>query len=136
MKKCTKCKVTKPLSEFCIHNAMKSGKRCRCKVCEREDAKKYYSKPASKEVVYELHLRRTFDISLKEYDTMRIGQDYSCKICGKHEDNMSTRLHVDHCHATDKIRGLLCYKCNALLGYAKDSVETLRKAIEYLQPLL
>jgi len=50
-----------------------------------------------------------------------------CAICGK-----SCKLNVDHCHETNKIRGLLCFNCNLLLGHAKDNISILSNAIEYL----
>jgi hypothetical protein len=40
--------------------------------------------------------------------------------------------HVDHCHKTNKRRGLLCHKCNVGLGMVQDSVEHLEKLIAYL----
>lgn len=43
------------------------------------------------------------------------------------------KLHVDHCHQTGKIRGLLCQKCNMALGLLNDSVEILETAIRYLK---
>jgi hypothetical protein len=51
-----------------------------------------------------------------------------CEICRCVRD-----LRVDHCHKSNKIRGLLCHKCNTLLGGFHDCVEDLRRAIVYLQ---
>lgn len=57
--------------------------------------------------------------------------DEVCAICGAEP---STRaLAIDHCHDSGKIRGLLCTRCNIGLGYFKDSIENLTKAIEYLE---
>lgn len=56
-----------------------------------------------------------------------------CAICGTHQANLKTTLCVDHNHQTKKIRGLLCNRCNLLLGMAHDNPEILQKAIEYLK---
>ena len=41
-------------------------------------------------------------------------------------------LYVDHCHKTNTLRDLLCHQCNSFLGHAKDNIEILQKAIDYL----
>jgi hypothetical protein len=55
-----------------------------------------------------------------------------CNICGVHESVMAKNHSIDHCHETGEIRGILCTNCNYLLGAVEDSIETLQKAIEYL----
>jgi len=40
---------------------------------------------------------------------------------------------MDHCHKTNKIRGLLCGKCNSAIGFFDDDTELLEKAIDYLK---
>lgn len=52
-----------------------------------------------------------------------------CQICGE----TNRRFHVDHCHKTLKVRGLLCENCNRSLGGFRDDVNLLKKAIEYLE---
>ena len=64
-----------------------------------------------------------------------------CAICGKPETSKYQSgnvrlLCVDHNHRTSKIRGLLCSKCNSILGYASDSIETLANSIKYLTKYL
>jgi hypothetical protein len=56
----------------------------------------------------------------------------TCAICGV-APSPGKRLQVDHDHATDEIRGLLCARCNRMLGQALDAVELLRRGIEYLE---
>lgn len=62
-------------------------------------------------------------------------QEGKCKICSSsdsHRTGTKYNLFVDHCHATGKVRGLLCHHCNAGLGHLKDSKEILERAIRYL----
>lgn len=58
--------------------------------------------------------------------------DGRCDICGKRGDGRWKVLNIDHCHKRRRFRGLLCSNCNLALGYFKDSVTLLRKAIRYL----
>lgn len=58
----------------------------------------------------------------------------ACAICGRIEkDSQYERNHVDHCHSSGKIRGMLCSNCNTGLGSFMDSPELLLKAVEYLK---
>lgn len=99
-----------------------------------EQRRRYRAKYPNK--IRDNALRATFGISLEDYDRMHTTQDGKCAICGKQETiirNSKLRLlAVDHCHSSNKVRGLLCGNCNPMIGYAKDSVEVLGKAIEYL----
>lgn len=61
-----------------------------------------------------------------------IRQDGCCAICGQSEKDLKKQLCIDHCHITGKIRGLLCNRCNWLLGHAKDNMYILQAAIKYL----
>jgi hypothetical protein len=55
-----------------------------------------------------------------------------CEICGGAVEQVGT-LHVDHCHASNRFRGMLCGGCNNGLGHFKDDPARLEKAIEYLK---
>ena len=55
----------------------------------------------------------------------------TCLICGASPEG-NRRLFIDHDHDTDEIRGLLCPRCNRLLGNAADSIERLQSSIDYL----
>lgn len=48
---------------------------------------------------------------------MFAGQDGVCAVCHKPESRKGFRLSIDHDHITEKIRGLLCYRCNTCLGW-------------------
>jgi len=55
-----------------------------------------------------------------------------CNICGK-PAGKGHRSHIDHCHKTGKIRGILCITCNRILGNVKDNPTTLRALAVYLE---
>ena len=140
MKTCTKCKITKPTSEFWKSgNKKKDGThslRGYCIECGTVDRLKRYHEENGKERQKERSFRalmKKYGISAEVYEHERIKQAYSCYLCGEHENKQPhKRLHVDHCHTTGKYRGLLCNKCNAGLGFFNDNIAVLQKAIEYI----
>lgn len=78
------------------------------------------------------HLKKKFNITIEQYDDMRRRQKFKCAICRIDEKYFNKRMVVDHCHSSGVIRGLLCGKCNFLIGFAKDSTKSLSSAIKYL----
>jgi len=78
-------------------------------------------------------LRMTYGISIDVYDRMLAGQNGLCRICGKPETNAGFSLAVDHCHKTGTIRGLLCCRCNHVLGLMGDDPKLLRVAALYVE---
>lgn len=87
-------------------------------------------------------LKRLFGMTLEEYSLLCESQNNCCAICKKPEtllDNKQLgirKLAVDHCHVTNKIRGLLCFKCNIGLGKFNDSIDELKNAISYLESFI
>jgi Recombination endonuclease VII len=79
---------------------------------------------------------RTKGISytIDEYNESLERQDYCCAICHRHKDSFKYRLSVDHDHYTNEVRGLLCRRCNLLLGFCGDSIGILESTIKYLAP--
>ena len=73
---------------------------------------------------------KKYGLSLEEFEHMAKQQDNKCLICGGPGRN--DLLCVDHDHITGQVRGLLCSNCNTGLGMFKDSIEVLKKALEYL----
>ena len=78
----------------------------------------------------ERNLQRDHKMSLEEYNIIFEKQGGICAICKKPPGKKM--LSVDHCHTTGKIRGLLCTRCNSMLGFSLDSTATLASAILYL----
>lgn len=85
-----------------------------------------------KERVRDLSLRKKYGIALGVFDSLMAAQKGLCAICGDPLQR-GHRTHVDHDHATHKVRALLCRHCNLILGYAKDQPSRLRAAILYLE---
>ena len=128
------------------NQALEAGRRWREKHREylREKAKKYriINKEAiskqrkeyyQKNRLKELQIHK--DMNIRKW-LIKIGWTFEqyeeelakgCPICGSKSD-----LVFDHDHKSDKFRSLLCNKCNRLLGHAKDDIEILQKAIDYL----
>lgn len=77
-------------------------------------------------------LRRTYGITLEQYNQMLEDQDGVCAICGKPDEVEGRRMAVDHNHDTGEVRGLLCGTCNRGLGNFQDNIEMLEKAKDYL----
>lgn len=78
-----------------------------------------------------------YGLTSMEYSGMLAGQGEVCAIC-KRPETVRQRgkvqaLAVDHNHTTGKVRALLCNNCNVLVGYSKESPETLRAAAVYLE---
>lgn len=133
MKVCKTCETSKSFDEYFVDPRYTGGYRHECKACYAP--RKIAGKLA-------LHLKKTYGITLDEYDQMLKDQNGVCAICeqpetvrprrGKYTDT-EIRLAVDHDHVTGRVRGLLCKKCNIALGHLGDSVDRLRRAITYLE---
>jgi hypothetical protein len=74
-------------------------------------------------------LKHRYGLSQEEYNARLASQNNACALCGQREDV----LHVDHCHTSGAVRGLLCHHCNVGLGHFKDNTMLLTKAIQYLK---
>ena len=71
-------------------------------------------------------MRRQFNLTEDQYNDLM--KNENCQICNVE----LTKKCIDHCHSTNKIRGVLCNNCNTALGLVGDNISTLEKMIEYL----
>lgn len=84
-------------------------------------------------------LRHRFGLTLEEWHAMLEECEYKCEICSRDikgpwkHSNTKDKACVDHCHETNKIRGVLCVDCNLALGLLRDNLETIKAASQYLQ---
>jgi 5-methylcytosine-specific restriction endonuclease McrA len=131
MKKCSKCGKEKSASEFYPSANMKSGLSSQCKVCNLAGAKSRYDWDRTRA----LRLKQKYGISVEDYDNLLKEQDGKCAICGSKDTGRvdCKNFAVDHDHATNDVRGLLCKPCNTGLGMFKDSPEMLEAAAAYLR---
>lgn len=132
-RECSECGEFKPWSEFHIRRDLSTGHASHCKACRKKRTRKDMDSGS----IRDRELRRKYGIDLERYEAMVREQDDRCAICGTGEKGVARgRVRywsVDHDHETGAIRALLCQKCNALLGLAKDDFTVLERAIEYLK---
>ena len=155
MKACIKCEKKLPSTRF--YKGRNDCKDCRKKYMDDYRKKRNYNKmyyeqnkekdkkrclenyyknkdnPEKKLKWRENQLKVKYNMTLDDWNSMYEDQDYRCAICRTDNPKGQGILHVDHCHSSGNIRGLLCHHCNIALGSFSDSIETLENAIEYLK---
>ena len=150
-KQCPKCIKSgvgpKAVSGFCKAKGRADGLQAYCRECHNKNLRgtKYSStkrrwKLKNPRAVGESHLKRRYSMTAAQYEELFLAQVGECAICkgaivsilsGK--STKSTAAHVDHCHSSGKIRGLLCSHCNTGLGRFRDDERIMLKAVRYLR---
>lgn len=116
-------------SELNIKIKSGKGKFC-CNECYQEYRKKNKKDPKEANRLYQK--KNKYGLSSEDYYGLFEKQNNRCAICNE-EFSDKNRAFVDHCHSTNQVRGLLCTRCNSLLGMARDNIDILQNAIEYLR---
>lgn len=108
-KRCAKCSESKPFTAFGVDRSRSDGRAPYCKTCRGK-------RGALPKQTYAL--KATYDIDLRTFGEMYLGQDGRCLLCDRRfsKDNP---FRVDHDHTTGRVRGLLCEPCNISLGYVE-----------------
>jgi hypothetical protein len=132
-KRCTKCGMTKEVSEFQKHRRKGDGLQTRCAGCRTGDQREWRrAHPETASAADRRHhLKRHFGVTTKDYDALFAAQDGVCVIC-RTACSSGRRLAVDHDHQTGAIRGLCCGACNQSLGKLKDNPTNFASALVYL----
>lgn len=130
---CDTCQKWKPLlTSYHVNIRYFMSHVHKCKEC----VSTYYEERNTPEKNRIDRLKR-FDLTPEDYERMYNEQQGKCKICNKFyelkAETSNKILHVDHCHSTGKVRGLLCTDCNQGIGHLKDSITLLESAIEYIR---
>ena len=133
VKVCKLCKEEKPLTEFYLFYSKWSNKNytsCRCKSCHGKYKQNNVNTPKNRKTE---KLKLRYGLTFEKWEEIRKQQNFSCMICGISEQENGRHLDVDHCHKSEKVRGVLCNHCNSLLGHSRDNIGTLKSAISYLE---
>ena len=138
MKICNICHESKPLDAFSIHKKGAQGRHPACKICRSLQAKCWYAKKRSEIIKIRREWRKqtgadrrqAYGLSIEGFNALVAAQNGRCAIC--FEVPTGRGFHVDHCHLTGQIRGLLCRGCNLALGNMKDDPVRLKRAADYL----
>ena len=144
-KRCPNCGVVKDVSGFNKNKTEKDGLQSHCKECRKiyyqahktelikysrkynrthkdkilKQQREYSRTEKGKLIRRKQDLKKSYNITLEDYDHMFEQQKGVCAICGK-VDVTGRRLAVDHDHKTGKVRGLLCTRCNVRVGILED----------------
>lgn len=115
------------------HLSLRSTNKQRCLQCMREwQRARRVSNPQE---FRDMDLKRNYGLTRQEHTAMLEKQNHACAICDKSFGNTKAdKPHVDHDHTTGAVRGLLCQRCNLMLGHSLDNPETLLRAVSYLTP--
>ncbi|MEV8035073.1 endonuclease domain-containing protein [Streptomyces sp. NBC_00358] len=114
-KLCRTCGEVKPHDEWHRNATASDGLSTRCKACRAVQGRQD-------------HLKRQYGITEAERDELIASQGGVCCICLS-----APAAHVDHCHETGSVRGVLCFSCNAALGQFKDRPDAIRRAAAYVE---
>ena len=156
LRTCSKCKRALPFSEFSVaapNKGRKDGYESQCKECRRKAAKRWkennkeavreYKRKCNRELHYKIasyntYFKRLYNMTFDEAVQYATDKGLTCMVCGKPLQLWLTGdkrdcVHLDHCHDTGVVRGILCSKCNSALGLFNDDINLVRNALEYLK---
>ena len=161
MKKCTKCGKVKDESEFHPAHHHSDDLASQCKLCKNKWTAAHYQRTKEKqhvrgkmyrdknrEVIREKanHMYKTdprrkraawathgIDMTVDRYNEMSLSQKGKCLICGVHQKDLKQKLSVDHNHATGEVRGLLCYRCNLMVGNVECNSDIIERVHLYIK---
>jgi len=122
---CPDCQMVKPVHEFPRSRAAISGRHSYCLPCHNARGRASLEKVGGSRTY---HLKRRYGITAADADVMLAAQGGLCAIC-----RAAPAVHVDHDHATDAVRELLCFNCNGGLGQFRDDPAVLRAAADYVE---
>ncbi len=160
-KRCSRCAQIHPAEFFCKDKNRRDGRHPWCRSCAKEGQRRSLAKPAVRERQREYQrlwaqrpdnrtrrlahqktdagkaakrrakLKAKYGLTETKYNKIFTDQSGICAVC-KSTFKSSKHTHIDHCHKTGKVRGILCHNCNRALGAVGDSSDILLALISYL----
>jgi uncharacterized protein CbrC (UPF0167 family) len=142
MKTCTRCEQAKPIEFFSSVGKDKAYRSSHCRACVIDQQRQRRQTPegAAKRNAWAKANQRIaklkrHGVAEELIPSLLLEQDTgSCHACERSTEIVG-RLHVDHDHATNEYRGLLCKPCNTSLGLCEDSPDRLAALAAYLTPI-
>lgn len=125
-----------PQLEYYYKNKEKCRARTRKWHAENKEqanrqAKEWQKKnPEAQKLINEKAKAKSFGLTIEEYRNLKAKTH--CEICAE-VFTKSKHKHIDHCHETNKVRGVLCSKCNLAIGMMRDNPVYLRLTANYLE---
>jgi hypothetical protein len=115
-KRCARCGQLRPRTSFTRDRKNSDGLYPWCVGCKNGvRAERYANNHTLKKRLAAKHRERTYGMTRKHYEALRAAQEGRCALC-QEELVPGKQTHVDHCHATGKVRALLCNSCNRVVG--------------------
>lgn len=130
--------------EPCRTKRKRSGSRARTsawRAANPERTREHYNKSNRKRLAdpefraykNQAEMVRKYGLTMADFNVLLEKQGGVCAICKGQPNGPGARFHVDHCHNSKKVRGLLCGKCNTAIGLLNDSPELAESAAAYLR---
>lgn len=143
---CKNCKKDKTSELFGKDRSRKNGYHPYCKVCKSLINNEWAERNKSRRAEYHRQnadrwkqnkannrLIKLYGITLDDYQNMLQKQNHICSICKSVEKTKNRTLSVDHDHKTNKIRELLCQRCNAALGMLEEDPRIIGNLLDYIK---
>ena len=104
---------------------------------QREASRRHHEKrklrPEWRAYKNQAEMVRKYGLTMADFDALLEAQGGVCAICKGDRNGPGARFHVDHCHNSNKIRGLLCGRCNTAIGLLQDDPTIAEAAAAYLR---
>ena len=140
--RCQPCRFKNERTTTCSRcgNARDGSHAAYCRECYKAYSREWTRKNPEKAALKDrrARLKKAYGLTEEDWRQMLADQGHACAICGTGDPGgrgftETFGFHVDHCHTTGVVRGLLCHRCNLAIGHAEDDPQRLRRMADYLE---